>query len=304
MVERIDAQRAVQPEDVRRNALERIRSPAARSASHSRTPRGPRRHDRRRGPCAVSSCEERSLSGRRGRRNGLDRLACGKVRNCPSFETPHSAASQRPMQQIPFRAGAAGRCCRRSAGRPRRPVEPAPGTTPPAAPKPRSLAGASARRRLAASTPAARRPSAAFRFGIEMRCADPGAEVKSAAQPLAVKAKDMLVTAKVWQPTVLTSEIIGPLTVDRAGPARHRDRELATRADAGARPADIAGAGDDRARPPGGGAHGGRAGAADVQRRAAGAQRPHVSEGSAAANPVIEVVLKLTAGSAPTLHAG
>ena len=51
-----------------------------------------------------------------------------------------------------------------------------------------------------------------FPFGIELRCADAGAELKSNQPPLALKARDMLVSARVWQPTVLTTEFVGPLT--------------------------------------------------------------------------------------------
>ncbi|HEY5964808.1 MAG TPA: DUF2125 domain-containing protein, partial [Xanthobacteraceae bacterium] len=58
-----------------------------------------------------------------------------------------------------------------------------------------------------------------FPFGIEVRCADAAAELKSNNPPLAVKARDMVVTAKVWQPTVLTTEFVGPLTVAEPGQA-------------------------------------------------------------------------------------
>jgi hypothetical protein len=56
-----------------------------------------------------------------------------------------------------------------------------------------------------------------FPFGIEVRCADAGAELKSNQPPLALKARDMLVSAHVWQPTVLTTELIGPLTISEPG---------------------------------------------------------------------------------------
>jgi hypothetical protein len=58
-----------------------------------------------------------------------------------------------------------------------------------------------------------------FPFGIEVRCADAGAELKSNQPPLALKARDMLVSARVWQPTVLTTEIAGPLTIAEPGQA-------------------------------------------------------------------------------------
>ena len=56
-----------------------------------------------------------------------------------------------------------------------------------------------------------------FPFGIELRCADAGAELTSTQPPLALKARDMLVSAHVWQPTVLTTEFVGPLTIAEPG---------------------------------------------------------------------------------------
>lgn len=56
-----------------------------------------------------------------------------------------------------------------------------------------------------------------FPFGIELHCADAGAELKSNRPPLALKARDMLVSAHVWQPTVLTTEFAGPLTIAEPG---------------------------------------------------------------------------------------
>ena len=58
-----------------------------------------------------------------------------------------------------------------------------------------------------------------FPFGIELRCADAHAELTSTQPPLSVKARDMLVSATVWQPTVLTTEFVGPLTVAEPGQA-------------------------------------------------------------------------------------
>jgi hypothetical protein len=55
-----------------------------------------------------------------------------------------------------------------------------------------------------------------FPLRFEMRCTDPGLELKSA-QPLSIKGKDVRVTANVWQPTRLTAEITGPLTVAEPG---------------------------------------------------------------------------------------
>src|SRR4051812_32622757 len=56
-----------------------------------------------------------------------------------------------------------------------------------------------------------------FPFGVKVRCADVGAELKSSQPPVALKAKDMLVSASIWQPTVLTTEFKGPLTIAEPG---------------------------------------------------------------------------------------
>jgi hypothetical protein len=56
-----------------------------------------------------------------------------------------------------------------------------------------------------------------FPFGIELRCADAGAELTSNRPPLALKAQDMVVSAHVWQPTVLTTKFAGPLTIAEPG---------------------------------------------------------------------------------------
>jgi hypothetical protein len=56
-----------------------------------------------------------------------------------------------------------------------------------------------------------------FPFGIDIRCADPGADFRSNQPPVALRAKDIIVTASVWQPTVLTTDFVGPMTVAEPG---------------------------------------------------------------------------------------
>jgi hypothetical protein len=58
---------------------------------------------------------------------------------------------------------------------------------------------------------------AGFPFRIEVRCADAGAELRNTDPPLAIRAKDVLVVAQVYQPTLLIAEITGPLTVAELG---------------------------------------------------------------------------------------
>src|SRR4029079_13837992 len=51
------------------------------------------------------------------------------------------------------------------------------------------------------------------------RAAAPPPYLTAARPPLSVKARDMLVSAQVWQPTVLTTEFVGPLTIAEPGKA-------------------------------------------------------------------------------------
>jgi hypothetical protein len=60
-----------------------------------------------------------------------------------------------------------------------------------------------------------------FPFGIHIRCADAAADLTSTRPPLAFKTRDILVSASVLQPTVLNSEIIGPVTVADPGQPPH-----------------------------------------------------------------------------------
>jgi hypothetical protein len=56
-----------------------------------------------------------------------------------------------------------------------------------------------------------------FPFRIEVRCADPGAEVRSNQPPLTLRAHDLLVASQVYQPTLLIGEFTGPITIGEAG---------------------------------------------------------------------------------------
>ena len=137
-----------------------------------------------------------------------------------------------------------------------------------------------------------------FPFGIEVRCADPGAEFKSNQPPLALKAQDMLVTAHVWQPTVLTTEFTGPLTIaepDRAVTISANWRRAETQVHG--LPTSPERVSLDLDQP--------------VVDRAAGEnlfKADHVNldgrlvSGTVQDNPVIELVLKLAAASAPAWH--
>ena len=140
-----------------------------------------------------------------------------------------------------------------------------------------------------------------FPFAIQVRCADAGAELTTASPPVSIKAKDMLVSAQVWQPTVLTTTFVGPMTI--------ADPQAGSTVVANWRSAQST-------------VHGSPANPERVEivldepvfDRVDGAASQNVFkasrvilngrmlEGSATGNPVIEIALKLSAGSAPTLH--
>lgn len=140
-----------------------------------------------------------------------------------------------------------------------------------------------------------------FPFRFEMRCADPGLELKSVETPLTIKAKDILITAKVWQPTQLVTELTGPLTIAEPGQApaitaNWRQAESRVRG----LPTDPERVTLTFVEPV-------------VERVSDGAPqrlfqaarlelRGRMLEGSARNNPVIEVALKTAAAVAPTLH--
>lgn len=56
-----------------------------------------------------------------------------------------------------------------------------------------------------------------FPFRIEVRCANAAVELKDTQPPLAIKLKEILVVAQVWDPKLLIAEFAGPLTVSDPG---------------------------------------------------------------------------------------
>lgn len=140
-----------------------------------------------------------------------------------------------------------------------------------------------------------------FPFQIQVRCADAGADLKTNQPPVALKAKDIWVTAQVWQPTVLTSEIVGPLMIgEPAQPPslvahwRHAQTQVHGLPIA---PESATITLED--------ATVDRASGIETQRLFQAKRtvlQGRLVQGSVTHNPVIEVVLKLVAGAAPSLH--
>ena len=140
-----------------------------------------------------------------------------------------------------------------------------------------------------------------FPLRFEMRCTDPGLDLKSAQPPLAIKAKDLLISAQIWQPTVLSGQITGPLTIAEPGrPAaivvnwRHARTQLRGLPIA---PEQLTIVLDEPTVE--------RTNGSETQ-RLFNATRVEIGgrvlEGSVTSNPVIEVVLLLASAVAPTLH--
>jgi hypothetical protein len=138
-----------------------------------------------------------------------------------------------------------------------------------------------------------------FPFRIEVRCEGAGAELRSNQPPVEVKAKNILVSAQIWRPTVLVSEFGGPLTVGEPGKAatvaanwRHAQSEVHGLPTAPERVVIALDQPvvDDTAQ----------------RKRLFQATRLDLEgrmlSGSARDNPVIEAVLKLIAASTPSAH--
>ena len=137
-----------------------------------------------------------------------------------------------------------------------------------------------------------------FPFGIEVRCADAGADLTTTQPPFALKARDMLVSARVWQPTVLTTEFVGPMTIAEPGQNvtisanwRHAQTKVHGLPMS---PEDVAINLDQLVVDRAGGENLFKAERLDID--------GHLVSGTVQDNPVIEIVLKLAAAAAPTWH--
>ncbi len=142
-----------------------------------------------------------------------------------------------------------------------------------------------------------------FPFRIEVHCADAVAEVNSQRPPFTVRARDVLVSTQVWHPTLMVSDITGPLTYADSDqpPSLTANWSHAQVSVLGPPPEPqsvafkLDGVHVDRA-----GASGGdamllfKADHAEIQAR--------IIDGTARNNPVVEAVLHVAAAAAPTLH--
>lgn len=140
-----------------------------------------------------------------------------------------------------------------------------------------------------------------FPFRIELRCNPAAMEWRSGQPTVYLKATELLVAAQVYQPTLLTSEFTGPLTMGPPGAAAEfiADwKSLQTSVRGGPVMPQQASITIDRPSfdrvTPSGQETLFRATHAELQGR--------IAEGSAASNPVIDLMLQLTGATAPTLN--
>jgi len=140
-----------------------------------------------------------------------------------------------------------------------------------------------------------------FPFRIEVRCVDPGIELRGV-EPLAtLQASDLLVAAQIYQPTLLISEFSGPLTIAEPGqPPNYRATwklgQSSVRGTPSA-PERVSVVLDqpniERLDGDGG---------TNVLKAARIELHGRLADGSIRDNPVIEAVLRMTGAVAPELH--
>jgi hypothetical protein len=140
-----------------------------------------------------------------------------------------------------------------------------------------------------------------YPFRFEVRCADPGLELRREVPPLALKAAGLVAVVQIYQPTLLIAEFKSPMTVAESGmPPGFVANWTAGRASVRGTPRApervsmvFDGASLDRQN---GGATAAVFKATQVELHG------RMAEGSATDNPVIDIVLRLAAASAPELH--
>jgi hypothetical protein len=140
-----------------------------------------------------------------------------------------------------------------------------------------------------------------FPFRFEVNCDKASALFRSNQPPLEIKAAGLLAAAQIYQPSLLISEFKGPLTIAAPG----QPPSIIANWKLGQTSVHTSALSPDRVS---------LVFNSPVVERMNGDQRQNlvnakrielharIVEGSAARNPVIEIVLRLTAGSAPGLH--
>jgi hypothetical protein len=140
-----------------------------------------------------------------------------------------------------------------------------------------------------------------FPFRIEVRCSDPAVEFTSAQPPLSLSARNSLVAAQVYNPTLLIGEFTGPLAFGESGrtpnyTANWRLAQVSVRGTPET-PERVSIAVDQPQF-----ARLNRGAMETVATAAKMELHGRIAGGSVAANPVVEVVMRLSKASAPQLH--
>jgi hypothetical protein len=140
-----------------------------------------------------------------------------------------------------------------------------------------------------------------YPFRIEVRCVEPAAQLRDLSPPVALKARDLIILAQVYQPTLLISELTGPLTITDSSQAPNLVAnwtlgQLSMRGTPAA-PERVSLVLDQ---PKVESSDGG------ITKTVFKAQRSElhgrIVGGSVTDNPVVDVALRLTAATAPDLH--
>ena len=142
-----------------------------------------------------------------------------------------------------------------------------------------------------------------FPFRIKVQCTDAAAEIDSNQPPYAVSAKDVVVHAAVYHPTLLVGDIAAPLALAAQGqPQRYIANWSRARVGVQGRPPfpENAFATFDQARLDR--LDGGNGGKTTLFAAEHAFAQGRIVSGSPNDHPVIEVLLTLNAATAPTLH--
>jgi hypothetical protein len=140
-----------------------------------------------------------------------------------------------------------------------------------------------------------------YPFRIEVRCSDPNVELRGVAPPVALKFAQLQTVWQIYQPTLVIGEFSGPLMIAESGrPADYvADWRLGQSSVRGTPMAPerasfvLDGLSLDRIGPDG---------QTNVLKAERGELHARIAEGSVTANPVLEMVLRLAAATAPDLH--
>lgn len=140
-----------------------------------------------------------------------------------------------------------------------------------------------------------------YPFRIEVRCTDPATELRGNGEAVALRAKDLLAAVQVYDPTLVISEFTGPMSIAAAGqPVSYEANWTLAQSSVRGTPyapqrASIVVDGPtvDRVSA---GTHTAVLKASRIELHG------RIAEGSAAADPVIELVLRLASAAAPELH--